>query len=72
MGMYDTILVKCPSCGEEHHFQSKSGECLLSYYELEECPEDVMWDANRHSPYQCGCGLKLEIDVESKKVVVVK
>lgn len=34
MGMYDSVMVRCPKCGEEHEFQSKSGECLLMFTHL--------------------------------------
>lgn len=33
MGMFDSVYVKCRSCGSEVEFQSKAGECALrSYY----------------------------------------
>ena len=57
MGLYDSVMVKCPKCGEEkNEFQSKSGECLLDVYTLENCPNDVMVNVNRHSPCKCNCG----------------
>lgn len=71
MGCYDTVLVNCPKCGEEHNFQSKSGECLLEYYTLENCPAGVMANVNRHSPYKCECGVSLEVDVLSRNVIII-
>jgi hypothetical protein len=68
MGLYDTILGKCPKCGTESEFQSKSGECLLRNYDLKHCPDDVLLDANRHSPNYCdGCGSYYEIDIKNRK-----
>lgn len=64
MGMFDTVLVKCPNCGELNAFQSKGGECLLRTYTLEEAPPDVLSDVNRHSPYTCSCGVELEVRLE--------
>lgn len=65
MGCYDTVLVKCPNCGTENDFQSKSGECLLNTYKLEDCPTDVMYDINRHSPCECyNCSTKFEVKFE--------
>lgn len=29
MGMYDSLYVDCPQCGNELEFQSKSGPCAL-------------------------------------------
>ena len=71
MGMFDTILVKCPKCGKEHEFQTKSGECFLNVYTLEDCPDDVLVDANRHSPYNCGCGEVFQVDIPTRKAVSV-
>ncbi len=70
MGMYDSVMVNCPKCGEEHEFQSKSGECLLDVYTLENCPDDVMVNVNRHSPCQCNCGFNYEVDIENRKAVM--
>lgn len=71
MGCYDTVIVNCPKCDQEHYFQSKSGECLLENYTLEGCPDDVMANANRHSPYKCDCGVSIEIDILNRKVRVL-
>ena len=66
MGMYDTVYVNCPNCGEEHEFQSKGGECLLDCFTLENCPLDVLSNVNRHSPYLCDCGTEFDVD-ENKR-----
>ena len=71
MGMYDSVMVRCPKCGEEHEFQSKSGECLLNVYTLGNCPDDVMANVNRHSPYKCGCGTTFQVDISTRRAVVV-
>ena len=47
MGMYDSIWVNCPKCKKESEFQSKGGDCFLANYTLENCPNDVLKDANR-------------------------
>lgn len=54
MRMYDTIYVPCPSCGAKIAAQSKSGDCTLAEYELDEAPSDVLLDVNRHAPFECG------------------
>lgn len=72
MGMYDTIVVDCPKCGEELYFQSKSGECCLAHYSLDKCPEDVLYNANRHSPIKCECGESYSIDIENRILVPQK
>lgn len=68
--MYDSVMVNCPKCGQENEFQSKSGECLLDVYTLENCPKDVLIDVNRHSPCKCKCGFKYEVDKEQRKAVI--
>ena len=70
MGMFDSVMVKCPNCGQENEFQSKSGECFLEVYTLENCPDDVMANVNRHSPCECDCGTKYEVDIENRKAII--
>jgi hypothetical protein len=72
MGTYDSIIVNCPNCGKQHLFQSKGGECLLRVFALEDCPDDVMSNVNRHSPYECSCGVLIEVDRNYRKTVIVK
>jgi len=69
MGMYDTVLVKCPKCGKEHEFQTKSGECFLDVYTLKDCPDDVILNINRHSPCACICGEVFQVDITTRKAV---
>ena len=71
MGMFDTVIVPCPKCGQEHEFQSKSGDCFLEVYTLENCPDEVMVNINRHSPCKCDCGAIYEVDIKSRKAVIV-
>ena len=42
MGMFDTVYVKCPGCGERVGCQSKSGGCYLDEYELDTAPIEVL------------------------------
>lgn len=57
MGLFDSVLVPCPECGTKTEAQSKSGDCLLGWYELEDAPADVLLDVNRHAPFTCRmCG----------------
>ena len=71
MGMFDSVWVKCPTCGEENEFQSKSGECILGQYDLDNCPADVMANVNRHSPCECDCGTLYEVDIPSRKAIAI-
>lgn len=67
MGMYDTVLVPCPNCGQEHEFQSKSGDRILHTVKLDKCPESILADVNRHSPYTCDCGCVFDVDLITRK-----
>jgi endogenous inhibitor of DNA gyrase (YacG/DUF329 family) len=70
MGVYDTVMVPCPQCGEKAEFQSKSGECILLEVELEDCPYDILGDVNRHSPYTCSkCETVFEVHIDSKTCI---
>jgi len=72
MGVFDTVIVACPNCGKIHDFQSKGGYCLLNVYNLEDCPDDVMMDVNRHSPYECSCGVLFEVDEQARQAVKIE
>lgn len=72
MGMFDMIIANCPECGEPSEFQTKSGPCVLATYNLSDAPEDVLADANRHSPNQCEkCGCYFKIDTLARKSTVL-
>ena len=65
MGLYDTVHVPCPNCGTLSEFQSKSGDCTLSNYQLSNAPADVLVDINRHAPNTCDkCGTKYFVKTE--------
>ena len=64
MGMYDTVMVRCPQCGTPAGFQSKSGSCDLETFSLDEAPDDVLRDVNRHSPATCmKCGARFGVEL---------
>ena len=68
MGMFDTVMVPCPTCGERAEFQSKSGTCTLETFLLEEAPDDVLFDVNRHGPHTCGkCGALFGAKIEGQR-----
>ncbi len=68
MGMYDIVFVPCPTCGERGEFQSKSGDCTLETYELDEAPDDVLRDVNRHAPLRCHvCGTRYAVEVSGSR-----
>jgi len=71
MGMFDSVMVPCPKCGEVSEFQSKGGDCILREYTLETAPADVLSDVNRHAPNTCGkCGTIFAVKVSVTAVAV--
>ena len=68
MGVYDTIKVPCPKCGEIYYAQSKSGPCELDLFDLDKAPYDVLCDVNRHAPFTCfGCNCVFDVDLNFLK-----
>lgn len=41
MGMFDSVNVKCPKCGEVVEFQSKAGNCYLDNYFINKVPISI-------------------------------
>ena len=71
MGMFDSVYIPCPKCGLRQEAQSKSGDCLLRVYSIEDVPEDVMWNINRHAPFKCeACGSLFEVELTYKTVLI--
>lgn len=42
MGMFDTVNIKCPNCGQLAEIQTKSGECMLEVYTPKTAPVGIM------------------------------
>lgn len=63
MGMFDSVRVPCPQCGKEVEAQTKSGECMLEWYNLDKAPQDVLVNVNRHAPFYCSsCKIKFQVE----------
>ena len=72
MGCYNTIIAKCPKCGEENEFQTKSGDCSMSIFPLEDAPDADMLDSNRHTPCPCiKCDVELVFEYTVQKISVI-
>lgn len=73
VGMFDSVYVPCPKCGKTHECQSKSGECLLDDYTLENAPADVLSNVNRHAPFTCEeCGCSFDVVIATRSVRVLE
>jgi transcription elongation factor Elf1 len=71
MGMFDSIMVPCPECGTRVEFQTKSGNCMLSVWNIEDAPQDALEDVNRHGPHRCSkCGTHFEVKIHTTWTVI--
>jgi hypothetical protein len=72
MGLYDIVRLPCPRCGEIFEAQSKGGNCILSDYELEECPQNVLLDVNRNAPFICPkCDSIFEVELRTTAKLIL-
>ena len=69
MGVFDSVFVICPHCGQENvDFQSKAGVCALLEYNLNNCPASIAEDLNgkvEKCP-KCGLGIVFKSQIISK------
>lgn len=72
MGMFDSVMVPCPTCGECAEFQSKAGDCTLAVYSLDEAPADVLSDIDKQPEAckKCGTVFRVKLKVETRVVTV--
>jgi len=76
MGMFDSVMIPCPKCGNKVEAQTKSGDCILAVYDFpgsgeNPAPDCVMEDVNRHSPCICECGCKFHVNITPAVVQIV-
>ena len=61
MGMFDSVIARCPKCGGEVEFQSKAGPCELKRYRADDVPpanaESIAGDVS--TCRACGNPMKL-------------
>jgi hypothetical protein len=55
MGMFDSIIFKCPNCGQDIEDQSKAGECLLYQYDQSAVPLKIAGDILNDEMYCENC-----------------
>ncbi len=55
MGMFDSVIFKCPNCSGRVEAQSKAGECYLNNYEPDSVPSRVGTDLDGDTTYCPTC-----------------
>ncbi len=72
MGVYNTIIIKCPKCGKDIDCQTKSGSCACLTYNLDDAPDADILNINRYAPFECyECGqqnIEVEFDIIKHRV----
>ena len=64
MGMFDSLIVRCPECGKNIEFQSKEGDCLLAEYRLDNCPTSIL-NSLANTSETCECGKEITLRVRT-------
>lgn len=67
MGLYDSVNVNCWQCGEVIELQSKSGNCIMNTYTLNDVPPDVIGGLAGEEGVcpKCGSGYKIVVRVSA-------
>ena len=54
MGVFDEVMVICPSCGSPNDLQSKAGPCRMARFKITDAPPEVLADiAGNHWCHHC-------------------
>lgn len=72
MGMFDTVYITCPNCGNREGVQSKSGRCFMEEYTtIDTAPMDVMADVLGYNICY-SCGESFIVELASKPTYTVR
>ena len=66
MGMFDSVYVECPHCGEKVEFQSKAGDCYLATIDQEEVPIEIANDIVGDTIYCERCDGRFTLHILTK------
>ena len=72
MGLFDSLIIKCPECKKELEFQSKSGPCGLYNFTKDDLPPEVGVDMADNIVKCQFCGNNFRLDCGLPKVCKVK
>lgn len=71
MGMFDSVMVPCPSCRTVNEVQSKGGLCQFRQYTLANAPADVLGGLVADVEQCSECDAKYRIQVRCKAKAVL-
>jgi hypothetical protein len=69
MGMFDSLYVKCPSCGEQVEFQSKRGACGLYRYNIYDVPIEIAVDLKNETQQCDNCKNFVTLKVQTMALI---
>ena len=70
MGMFDTVVVKCPHCVEDVEMQTKTGPCVLDVYTIDNLEMSVAVGViGVNHCHNCHGAFKIELETQPKFVV---
>jgi hypothetical protein len=72
MGMFDSVIVHCPACGEENEFQSKAGDCSMKTYNQTHVPVHIANDIDGEITKCWKCDLEFMAKAAVNKFVHVR
>jgi len=66
MGMYDSVCIRCPECGTEVEFQTKSGDCICARYTYDNVPANVAGglDGEIEECPECGHMVQIKLNIQ--------
>lgn len=73
MGMFDTVVGRCPKCQEAVDFQSKAGECTMERYYHTSVPPEIASDIDQdiESCPKCGFLVRIKIPEHAATIPMV-
>ena len=74
MGLYDSLYITCPSCGNEVEFQSKAdAERYFRSFTFDNVPSVILFDLNYRIEQcsKCLCSIQIQIEQVPKGKAVI-
>lgn len=70
MGMFDSVMFRCPKCDSQMEVQSKAGECTLREYEPWSVPESIAKDIAGQTAFCDNCDKQYRVGGEGAEKTV--
>lgn len=64
MGMFDSLIARCPFCKGDVEFQTKAGPCVMDIYRIDDAPPWILMEISGDVSSCSECNRELSIKVE--------